>query len=226
MANTYKRALLLTGVFFLVFTGQAQQDYDYATKSQSANEALIAFEKQRYMFNLGIQLFFPSVKYEKLPSWNNYSRTTFPPLLISADYIFSNYLSAGIYGTQRLTAISFRDSMSLYNEYDYYELEVGGRINCHFLSFFFNEFSNNFLRRRFDAYVSVGYSGYMVLQFAMRGGDVLRADADFGLRPVGLIGARFAVAEYVGAYIEGIYGDMGYLGFGLTFGFTSKSQAD
>lgn len=223
LAKAYKRALLLTGVLFLVFTGQAQQDYDYATKPQSADEDLIAFEKQRYTFNLGIQLFFPSVKYEKLPTWNNYSRTTLPPLLISADYIFSNYLSAGIYGTQRLTAISFRDSMNLYNEYDYYELEVGGRINCHFLSFFYNRFSNSFLRRRFDAYLSVGYSGYMVLEFATRGSDLLRADADFGLRPVGLIGARFALAEYVGVYMEGIYGKMGYLGLGLTFGFASKS---
>lgn len=220
----YKRALLSLGVLFFVFSGlQAQQDYDYADSPQlDDDEALIVFKKRRYAFNAGLQMFYHSVDFEKRPYWNNYSKSIVAPVMLSADYILTDYMSFGLYFVQRSTAVSFTDSSQVPNEYTYYEAELGGRVNFHFLGLFMKKYSDDFTQRRFDVYLSLGYAGYMIFEAGTQSNNTVRVDAAFGFRPVGFIGARFAVAEFVGIYAEGIYGKMGHLGFGLTFGFNRK----
>lgn len=215
----YKRALLFLGVLFFVFSGlHAQQDYDYVEQSDSTLEGPVVFEKNRFVFNVGLQVFYPSVDFENRPEWFNYEKIIVIPAVISADLIFHDFFSAGLFLSQRGTSVSFDDTAQVHNEFLYYEVELGARLNFHFLGLFMNKFASDFIRRRYDAYLSVGLAGYMVLESGTKNNEVVRADLDLGIRPVGVLGFRYAVNEYLGFYAEGIYGKMGHLGFGLTIG--------
>lgn len=221
-----KGACLIAGMFLFLFQQGFCQHHDYVQPQEPDEVIPLVFQKERWQINMGANLFSESFDLNRHPSWNNYSRTSFLPVIIAGDYIVNKHLSLGLFSSHKITSIDFIDSVGANYDYIYYKASLGFRVNFHVLSFLTSPYSSMRYERRFDIYVSAGYAGFLLLEAAEKNDEVIKAEIDFSSNPVAFIGMRYAFNDYIGAYIEGFYGEQGFIGMGITVGFGGSSTGN
>lgn len=174
-----------------------------------------AYSQDKIYLNAGVSFAFNWYRPTVANFWTDYQYSFTPPLVLSVEKGFSEYLSAGVYGAHRSYGWDYEGFDGFY-ENRYTRMSFGARVSFHYVDLLNEHLELGLPAEELDLYVT-GIIGFNTYKRSITEPTYRKTDRNVNFFVGPVLGARYFFTDKFGLYIEGGRGSLGFANGGLTF---------